>query len=84
MATPPFSFSSAAPQLPHVSTAAWPNIYAIAIAAIGPPRNLGRADLLPYPPPLGSDGGFRLCGSGDLCNVDAPSSLTQSARATLL
>ena len=35
MAAPPFSLPHPAPHSPHVSTAAWPNIYAIAIAAIG-------------------------------------------------
>ena len=35
MAAPPFSLPRPASQSPHVSTAAWPNIYAIAIAAIG-------------------------------------------------
>ena len=34
MAAPPFSLPRPASHSPHVSTAAWPNIYAIAIAAI--------------------------------------------------
>ena len=35
MAAPPFSLPPRAPHSPHVSTAAWPNLIAIAIAAIG-------------------------------------------------
>ena len=35
MAAPPFSLPRPASHSPHASTAAWPKIYAIAIAAIG-------------------------------------------------
>ena len=56
MAAPPCSLPSVAPHSPHVSTASWPKIYAIAIAAIG--QVIPCHGFLPRPRRFGATGHF--------------------------